>query len=93
VAKVQNRELTIGEGKNAVKVGRYLSRAQLNSLDRACVSENATPAECRKVALRLYRSLPPEIRQKVRPKACAALSPDAWRRLHPKSPCAKRAAP
>jgi hypothetical protein len=80
-------------GQERGQVGRYLSRAQLTYLDRACISENATPTQCRKVALRLYRSLPPEVTQKVRPKPCAALSPDAWQHLHPNSPCAKRAAP
>jgi hypothetical protein len=67
VADVRNQKLVIGEGKNRVRVDRYLSDAAISTLDRVCVSENASERKCRKVALRLFHSLPSEVRQKVKP--------------------------
>jgi hypothetical protein len=69
---VRNQELTVGKGKNAVRVDRYLSDAQIYSLDRACMSKNATRRESRRVTLRLLRSLPPDVERKVRALAVVA---------------------
>jgi hypothetical protein len=71
-ADVRNQELTVGKGKNAVRVDRYLSDAQIYSLDRACMSKNATRRESRRVTLRLLRSLPPDVERKVRALAVVA---------------------
>jgi hypothetical protein len=76
--------LTIGTGDDEVRIDRYLSRTQIERFDRACLSRGASRAECKQTALGLLRSLPP--------KACAALSPDALRRLHPGTRCARKAA-
>jgi hypothetical protein len=93
---VRNQDLTVGKGKNAVKVGRYLNRHQLDEFDIACLSKSATVRKCKRIQLKLYRGLPDSAKakikrgQKTRPTACAALSPDALDRLHPGTPCASR---
>jgi len=65
-AKVGAGELTIGRGKSAVSVGRYLAHGQLERLDRAClVIASATRRKCRRVALGIYRSLPDQVQRKL----------------------------
>jgi hypothetical protein len=92
---VTNQDLTVGKGKNAVPVGRYLTRHQLDEFDIACLGNSATVRKCKRVAFKLFRGLPDRVRakikrdQKVPPTACAALSPRALDRLHPGTPCAR----
>lgn len=87
-----DRTLTLGAGKNEVPVGRYLSGPQMRSLEEACFQgASASVRECKQVALRLYRTLPPDAQRKLRPAACAALSPRALKRLHPGTQCERRA--
>ena len=65
-AKVGAGELTIGRGRSAVSVGRYLARGQIDALDRACiVIASTSKPKCRRVALRLYRSLPDPVQAKL----------------------------
>ena len=65
-ARVGAGELTIGRGRSAVSVGRYLARGQLDALDRACiVVASPSKPKCRRVALRLYRSLPDPVQAKL----------------------------
>jgi hypothetical protein len=55
----------LGKGRGAVPAARYLTRADIASLDGACIRRTADERECRKVALNLYRSLPDEVRAKL----------------------------
>jgi hypothetical protein len=52
----------LGKGKDAVPVGRYLTRAEIDALDMACISKRANRRECKRVALNLYRGLPDRVR-------------------------------
>ena len=58
--------LTLGSGDAQFYINRYLSKRQLKAFDRACLSKQATKSKCRKVALRIFRSLPPEVRERAR---------------------------
>jgi hypothetical protein len=87
----RNQKLVFGQGENRVRADRYLSEADISTLDRVCINRaSASRSQCRKVTLRLFNSLPSKVRRKVRPKACAGLAPDSWERLNPDSPCSGR---
>jgi hypothetical protein len=55
------------------------------------VRPGAYRSDCELVALQVYKTLPPDAQRKLRPTACAALSPDALKRLHPGTECERRA--
>jgi hypothetical protein len=66
-ASMQNQKLTIGKGKNEVRVDRYLSGDDIKALDHACISKTtADRLECGKVAKSLYRKLPADLRRSVK---------------------------
>jgi hypothetical protein len=64
---VLDKELTIGHGKNEVKVGRYLTREDLRALDKACIVRRlATNEDCKDTALDLFRKLPPKVQKQLK---------------------------
>lgn len=90
-ATVGEQELRIGD----VPVGRYLTRGELRAFDYACIGGSAGKRACKLAGIKLYASLPDTVktriqRRQARPKACAALSPEALDRLGPGNTCARR---
>lgn len=63
---MKSQRLTVGTGKNEVRVDRYLSRPDIQALDRACISKTADRVECGKLARSLYRKLPTDVRRSVK---------------------------
>jgi hypothetical protein len=90
-AAAVDKSLSLGTGANEVSAARYLTRAQLGTLERACFNgRSAGVSDCEQVALRLYRKLPGDVQRKLRPAACATLSTAALKQLHPGARCERR---
>ena len=63
---MKSQRLTVGTGKNELRVDRYLSRPDIEALDRACISKTADRVECGKLAKSLYRKLPTGVCRSVK---------------------------
>jgi hypothetical protein len=57
---------TLGSRNNEVQASRYLTRAQLRQLNKACFESGANRAKCKPVALEIYHGLPAGVKQALK---------------------------